>query len=195
MGVVYRAEQERLGRKVALKLIAPELAEDPSFKERFEREANIAAQIEHPHVIPIYEAGDEEGVLFITMRYVAGTDLRARLDQQRGLDPASAVRIVGQTGEALDAAHARGLVHRDVKPANILIATDGGRDHAYLTDFGLTKHAVSKGGLTGTGQWVGTVDYVAPEQIAGGPIDARADVYALGCVLYQASRAVAGRGG
>ncbi len=185
MGVVYRAEQIRLGRKVALKLIAPELAEDVAFKERFGREANIAAQIEHANVVPIYEAGEEDGVLFITMRYVDGTDLRTLLDQVGALTPARAVHILGQVAEALDVAHAKGLVHRDVKPANVLIAEAGGRDHAYLTDFGLTKHAVSRGGLTGTGNWVGTVDYVAPEQIAGGPVDARADIYALGCVVYE----------
>lgn len=186
MGVVYRARQMRLARDVALKVITPELAEDVGFRERFERESRVAASIDHPHVIPIYEAGDEGGILYIVMRYVAATDLGALIAHQGGLEPSRAVRVFGQIGDALDAAHSRGLVHRDVKPANILIAGNNGRDHAYLTDFGLTKHAVSRGGLTGTGQWVGTVDYVAPEQIEGRPVDARTDVYALGCVMYEA---------
>jgi serine/threonine protein kinase len=186
MGVVYRAEQLRLGRRVALKLIAPELAEDPEFRERFERESRIAASIEHPNVIPVHEAGESDGVLFIVMRYVDGTDLRALLRDYGRLEPSRAAELVSQVAAALDAAHAYGLVHRDVKPANVLIALVGGREHAYLTDFGLTKHLSSQGGMTKTGEVVGTIDYLAPEQIEGRPLDARTDVYALGCVLHQA---------
>jgi serine/threonine protein kinase len=185
MGVVYRAEQLGLGRQVAIKLIAPELAEDPDFRERFERESRLAASIEHPNVIPVHEAGEGDGALFIAMRYVDGTDLRAMLRSQGRLDPGRAGELVSQVAAALDAAHAYGLVHRDVKPANVLIASVGGREHAYLTDFGLTKHTTSLGGLTKTGEVVGTIDYVAPEQIEGRSLDARTDVYALGCVLHQ----------
>jgi serine/threonine protein kinase len=185
MGIVYKATQLGLDRVVALKLIAPELAEDADFRERFKRESKIAASIDDPNVIPVYEAGEEDGLLFITMRYVEGTDLRQLLMQEGKLDPERAATIISQVADALDAAHARGLVHRDIKPGNVLMAKRGKRDHAYLTDFGLTKHTASKAGLTKTGTWVGTLDYVAPEQIQGGQIDARTDVYALGCVLYQ----------
>jgi tRNA A-37 threonylcarbamoyl transferase component Bud32 len=186
MGVVYRAEQVRLGRTVAVKVIAPELARDPGFRERFERESRVAASIEHPNVIPVYEAGETDGELYITMRYVEGTDLRALIARSGRLEPARAAQVVAQVGAALDAAHSSGLVHRDVKPGNVLVATIGGRDHAYLTDFGLTKRLISGAGLTRTGEWVGTVDYVAPEQIEGKAVDARADIYALACVLHQA---------
>jgi predicted Ser/Thr protein kinase len=182
MGVVYLAEQVRLRRYVALKLIVPELAEDDEFRRRFERESQLAASIDHPNVIPVYEAGEAEGVLFISMRYVEGHDLRAIIKAWGRLQPALAARLVAQLADALDAAHARGLVHRDVKPANVLVADE----HAYLTDFGLTKHVSSSSGITHTGQWVGTLDYVAPEQISGGPLDARVDVYSLGCVLFEA---------
>jgi serine/threonine protein kinase len=185
MGVVYRATQLALDRVVALKLIAPELANDEDFRERFKRESRIAASIDDPNVIPVYEAGEEDGLLFITMRFVQGTDLRQLLIQEGRLESERAASIIGQVADALDAAHAHGLVHRDIKPGNILIAKRGRRDHAYLTDFGLTKHRASKAGLTKTGTWVGTLDYVAPEQIQGGEIDGRTDVYALGCVLYQ----------
>jgi hypothetical protein len=186
MGVVYRATHLALNRPVALKLIAPELAEDEGFRTRFKQESMTAASIDHPNVIPIYHAGEENGQLYITMRYVEGTDLRAMIAQRGRLDPALAAQIVSQVAAALDAAHARGLVHRDVKPANVLIAGADGDVHAYLTDFGLTKHAASQSGMTKTGMFVGTLDYIAPEQLQGGAIDARADVYALGCVLYQA---------
>jgi hypothetical protein len=186
MGVVYRATQLTLNRPAALKLITPELAEDPAFRERFKRESHIAASIDHPNVIPVYEAGEADGLLFITMRYVDGTDLNRLVRLEGRLDPVRATQIIGQVGDALDAAHQRGLVHRDVKPANILVTGQPGREHVYLTDFGLTKHAASQSSLTGTGQWVGTIDYVAPEQIEGRPLDARSDVYALGCVLYFA---------
>ena len=187
MGVVYRATHLALNRPVALKLVAPELAEDEDFRTRFKQESMTAASIDHPNVIPIYHAGEEDGQLYITMRLVEGTDLRAMIAQQGKLNPHQAAQIVSQTAAALDAAHARGLVHRDVKPANVLIAGGEGSElHAYLTDFGLTKHAASQSGLTKTGMFVGTLDYIAPEQLEGKPLDARADVYALGCVLYQA---------
>jgi hypothetical protein len=185
MGVVYLATHLALNRRVALKLIAPELAADEGFRERFKQESMTAASIDHPNVIPIYHAGEEEEQLYITMRYVEGTDLRALITQQGKLEPGQAAQIISQTAAALDAAHARGLVHRDVKPANVLIAGSGGDYHAYLTDFGLTKHTASQSGMTKTGMFVGTLDYIAPEQLQGGKLDARADVYALGCVLYQ----------
>ncbi|MGI8632369.1 MAG: protein kinase domain-containing protein [Solirubrobacterales bacterium] len=186
MGTVFRATQLRPERTVALKVISPGLAQDPDFQERFEREAQLAAAIEHPNVVPVYEVGEEDGLLFLVMRWVKGPDLRSLL-LNGPLEPGRAGRIVAQVAGALDAAHAAGLVHRDVKPANILVARAGSHDeHAYLTDFGLARLATSEGGPTKTGQWVGTVDFVAPEQIQGGDIDARADVYALGCVLYQA---------
>src|SRR3954453_14761251 len=186
MGVVYRATHLALNRPVALKLIAPELAEDEGFRTRFKQESMTAASIDHPNVIPIYHAGEEDGRLYITMRYVEGTDLRALITERGKVDPVYAAQIVSQVAAALDAAHARGLVHRDVKPANVLIAGGNGQPHAYLTDFGLTKQATSTGGLTKTGMVVGTLDYIAPEQVQGRSVDARADVYALGCVLYQA---------
>src|SRR4051794_3620839 len=183
MGVVYRATQLRLNRTVALKVIADELAGDPGFRERFDHESEIAASIDHPNVLPVYEAGDHDGMLYLSMRFVEGTDLKALIREQGRLPAARAANIVAQVGEALDAAHAHGLVHRDIKPANILIASG---DHTYLTDFGLTKHAESASGLTKTGTWVGTADYVAPEQVQGQAVDARTDVYSLGCVLFEA---------
>ena len=186
MGVVYRATHLALGRVVALKLIAAEYANDPDFRERFQRESRTAAGLDQPHVLPIYHAGEEDGQLFITMRYVSDTDLRELIANKGRLEPHEAATVVDQIGQALDAAHAGGLVHRDVKPANILIASQAGKTHAYLTDFGLTKSTASGGGLTKTGMWVGTLDYVAPEQIQGDRIDGRADVYALAAVLYQA---------
>ena len=183
MGVVYRALQLDLDRPVALKLIAPQLAEDASFRERFGRESRAAASIDHPNVIPIYYTGEHDGTLYIAMRYVEGSDLRTLVRAEGRLDPGRAAYIVSQVASALDAAHARGIVHRDVKPANVLL---GAADHAYLTDFGLTKSLTSHTGSTRDGGWVGTLGYVAPEQIRGERIDARADVYALGCVLYHA---------
>jgi hypothetical protein len=186
MGVVYRATHLALNRQVALKLIAPELSEDEAFRARFKQESMTAASIDHPNVIPIYNAGEEEGRLYITMRLVEGTDLRAMLAERGALEPDLATQLISQVAAALDAAHERGLVHRDVKPANVLIAGGDGDRRAYLTDFGLTKHAASASGLTKTGMFVGTLDYVAPEQAQGKSVDARADIYALGCVLYQA---------
>ena len=156
----------------------------PRFRERFARESRIAAHLEHPNVVPVYAAGEEQGQLFIAMRYVEGTDLQALL-RGGAIDHARGAAIVAQVAEALDAAHARGLVHRDVKPANVLVTQAGSVEHAYLTDFGLTRESTAVDGLTRAGQWVGTLAYVAPEQIRAEPVDARADVYALGAVLYQ----------
>jgi protein kinase-like protein len=186
MGIVYRARQLRLDRVVALKVVAPELAGDPSFRERFERESRIAASLEHPHAVPVYEAGEDAGSLYIVMRLIDGPDLRRALQASPGgLGAQRASRIVGQIADALDEAHRRGLVHRDVKPANVLLEQRHDRgEHAYLTDFGLAK-AVGSSGLTATSQWIGTMDYVAPEQIRGAEADARADIYSLGCVLYE----------
>jgi len=183
MSSVYLAEHLRLQRKVALKLMAPELADDERFRERFLRESQLAASLDHPNVVPVYDADEADGVLYIAMRYVEGSDLRELLRRHSPLPRARAVAIVGHAAAGLDAAHRRGLVHRDVKPGNILIGED---DHVYVSDFGLTKQASSQSGLTATGQLVGTVDYVAPEQIQGQPVDGRADLYALTCVLYEA---------
>ena len=183
MGVVYRATHVALDRTVALKVIAPALVEDPAARQRFLRESKLAASIDHPNVIPIYYTGEEDGVAYIAMRFVQGRDLRSLVREQGGLEFTRAARIVAQVGAALDAAHSAGLVHRDVKPANVLLDPTG---HVYLSDFGLSKHAVSIDGETRSGHWVGTLDYVAPEQIRGERLDARADVYALGGVLYFA---------
>src|SRR3954471_2456643 len=183
MGVVYRATQLALDRTVALKVIAPGLLEDPAIRNRFVRESKVAASIDHPNVIPIYYAGDEDGIAYLAMRYVPGDDVRSLVRREGHLNAERAARIVAQLAGALDEAHAAGLVHRDIKPANVLLTAE---DHVYLTDFGLTKHALSVAGATKPGHWVGTLDYVAPEQIRGERIDARADVYALGCVLFFA---------
>ena len=192
MSVVYRAENPRLGNQVALKVLAPELTEDEGFRERFVRESRAAASIVHPHIIPIYDAGDWEGVLYIAMRFVDGPNLRELAREGEGLSPARTLRLAAQVGSALDAAHARGLVHRDVKPANILLEVGAeGQDHAYLADFGLTKHLESHSGITGTGEFVGTIDYMAPEQIEGKAVDARADLYALACVVFECLAGVA----
>jgi YVTN family beta-propeller protein len=184
MGIVCKATQTALGRSVALKLISAHLATDAGFRERFKREWLTAASIDHPHVIPLYEAGEAEEHLFIAMRYVDGVDFAALIARSLPVDPARAVGIVAKIASALDAAHRQGLVHRDVKPANILIASED--DHPYLTDFGLTKASDSQSALTKTGMFVGSLDYSAPEQIRGEAPDARTDVYSLGCVLYQA---------
>ena len=182
MGVVYRATELSLGRPVALKLLAPERARDEGFRERFQRESRMAAAIDHPNVIPVYAAGEHDGSLYLVMRYVSGTDLHALLRESGALSPARAADVVAQVAAALDAAHRAGLVHRDVKPANVLLAGE----HAYLSDFGLTRLAGSDSGLTESGQWLGTVEYCSPEQLRGRRTDARADVYSLGCVLFAA---------
>jgi serine/threonine-protein kinase len=182
MSVVYLAEHVRLGRKVALKLLSPALSEDESFRERFERESRRAAEIDHPNIVPIYDAGDAEGQFFIAMRYVQGFDLKTLIKRDGALNVGRTLYILEQAASALDAAHERDLVHRDVKPANILIEEPS--DRVFLTDFGVVKHTASHG-LTRTGFFIGTVDYAAPEQIEGLPVDARTDVYALGCVLYE----------
>jgi YVTN family beta-propeller protein len=183
MGVVYRARHLRLARVVALKMIASDLAHDPHFRERFIREQRLAASIDHPNVIPVYEADEEEGSLYIAMRWVQGTDLGSLIAVHGRLPPARAIHLVSQIARAAQAAHDADLIHRDIKPGNVLLASE---DHVYLTDFGLTKHASSIGGFTKTGVWVGTVDYVAPEQIHGVEVTPKADIYSLGCVLYEA---------
>ena len=186
MGVVYRATDLRLKRTVALKVIAPELARKSDFRARFERESSMAAAIDHPNVIPVYHSGEQDGLLFTTMLWVEGLDLGDLIAQEGRLSLLLAADIVSQIAAGLDAAHAGGLIHRDVKPGNILLRPDKREAyHAYLSDFGLTKR-VDGTSLTMAGMFVGTVDYVAPEQLLGSQIDRRADVYSLGCVLFHA---------
>ena len=189
MSVVYQAENPNLGSLLALKVLAPELAADDAFRARFLAESRIAASLNHPNVIPIYDTGSSAGLLYIAMRYVAGTDMRQMIKKRGRLVPETALFLLGQAARALDAAHRKGLVHRDVKPGNLLIERgsddDEDPDHLYLTDFGITKHAMSRSGLTATGQFLGTIDYVAPEQIRGVPVLGLADQYSLGCVLYE----------
>jgi YVTN family beta-propeller protein len=183
MGEVFLVRDVRLGRPVALKVLAANVAEDERFRERLLRESRLAASLDHPNVIPIYEAGEDDGRLFIAMRYVPGGDLKARLRREGALDPARAVAICGQIADALDAAHRHGLVHRDVKPSNVLLDRDGGREHCYLADFGLTQSASERG--PADGQLMGTVDYVSPEQIRGDAVDGRADQYGLACLMFK----------
>jgi tRNA A-37 threonylcarbamoyl transferase component Bud32 len=182
MSDVFLAEDSRLKRRVALKLMAADLAQDELFRERFLRESELAASLDHPNVIPIYEAGESDGALFIAMRYVEGSDLAQRLARAVRLDPAEAVSIVERVAGALDAAHAQGLVYRDVKPGNVLISEAG---HVYLSDFGLTRSTEGSGALTDSGQLVGTADYVAPEQIENTSVSPATDVYALACVAFE----------
>jgi serine/threonine protein kinase len=184
MGVVYKAADTELDRTVALKIIAPEHTQNPDAVTRFKSEARLAASLEHPNIVPIHRGGEYHGVLYLAMRFVPGTNLRHVVDQGQ-LDLDRVQRVTASVASALDAAHERGLVHRDVKPANILISGEGDHEHVYLTDFGLTKRLGSAGSLTRTGAWVGTPDYVAPEQIQAGTVDGRADIYSLGCVLYE----------
>jgi len=188
MATVYLAEHDRLKRKVALKVLSPELGADETFRQRFVSESGRLASVDHPNIIPVYEAGEVDSLLFIAMRYVETTDLKRLIAESGGLDPERAMSLVSQVAGALDAAHARGLVHHDVKPANVLVAVGEGQDatdHAYLSDFGLTKRTEETSGLTRTGYFVGTIDFVAPEQISGKGIDGRTDQYALGCVLFE----------
>jgi outer membrane protein assembly factor BamB len=182
MGVVYRAHDLRLKRPVALKLIVPELAPDERFRERFARETELAMSLEHPNVVPIYDAGDVDGRLYLAMRLVAGSDLAKLLRTQGALEPTRALAICRQVAGALDAAHAKGLVHRDVKPSNVLLDEN---EHVYLADFGLTRTLDEQGALGTDSRSVGTPAYLAPEQIEGGSVDGRVDVYALGCVLFE----------
>ena len=189
MGEVYRATQLELDRVVALKVMTADLSADPAFAERFRREAQLAASLNHPNLLPIHEAGRFDERLFLSMRYIDGPDL-AKVVADGPLDPARACRIVEQVAAALDAAHARGLVHRDVKPANVLLEQAGEPEElAYLADFGLAKPTrTTATGPTRTGQVVGTIEYLAPEQITIGDADARSDVYALGCMLLPAAQ-------
>ena len=188
MAVVFKARDVRLDRPVALKVLAPELARSPQFRERFLRESRLAASLDHPNIIPVYEAGEANGLLFIAMRLVTGGDLTGVLESRGPLEPAETVTILSQVAAGLDAAHAAGLVHRDVKPDNILIvpsSRSGERPHVYLSDFGLTKRVSSLSGVTTRGEFIATMDYAAPEQIGSRPVDARTDVYGLGCVAYR----------
>jgi hypothetical protein len=184
MSVVYLAHDSRLKRNVALKLLAPELAEDEGFRVRFLRESQLAASLDHPNVVPVYEAGEVDGLLYIAMRHVVGTDLKALLRAEGALAPKQALMLVGQVASALDAAHERGLVHRDVKPSNVLLTGRPGEEHCYLADFGLST-STSDRSVADARQIVGTIDYVAPEQIRGLEVDGRADVYSLACLLYE----------
>ena len=184
-GEVYLAEDATRGGRVALKILAPELAHDDRYRERFLRESRLAATLDHPHVVPIVAAGEEDGLLYLAMAYVEGSDLRELLRSEGALEPERALELVGQVAEAIDAAHAAGLVHRDVKPGNILVTAKPEGEQVYVCDFGLARHVSSVSSLTGDRGFVGTIDYVAPEQIKGSSIDSRADVYSLGCVLFE----------
>jgi serine/threonine-protein kinase len=181
MGVVYRAQHLNLQRRAAIKIIAPDLAESEGFRERFTREARIAAALQHPNIVTVYDAGEVDGMLYLAMQFIRGEDLSGILRRDGRLRPYRAIDVCRQVASALDAAHAMGLIHRDVKPANVLIE---GRN-AFLTDFGLTKQAGTNAQLTRAGDMVGTIHYVAPEQIEGRRVSARSDVYALGCLLYH----------
>ena len=188
MSTVYQAENPRLGNVIALKVLAPELATDDVFRTRFLEESRIAAAMNHPHVIPIHDMGSTDGLLYIAMRCVSGTDLRQMISKRGRLLPDTAIFLLSQAARALDAAHRRGLVHRDVKPGNLLAERgndDSDPDHLYLADFGITKPAIGRTGPTATGAFLGTIDYVAPEQIRGLSVLGMADQYSLGCVLYE----------
>jgi tRNA A-37 threonylcarbamoyl transferase component Bud32 len=188
MAVVYRAYDDHLDRRVALKVLAPDLARDEVFRARFIQESRIAAAAEHPNIIPVFSAGEADGVLYIAMRYVPDGDVRTLIDRVGPLPAARGCALIAQAASALDAAHARGLVHRDVKPTNMLLEISprtSRPDHLYLSDFGLAKPSAAATGLTATGQFFGTVDYVAPEQIQGDPLDGRTDQYALACGAFE----------
>ncbi|MFE4258030.1 serine/threonine-protein kinase [Streptomyces sp. NPDC056883] len=187
VGVVYLAKDLHLGRAAALKVLAPELTHHDALRRRFIHESRMAAAIDHPHIVPIFASGESDGVLYIAMRYVPGPDLGTLLDREGPLPVNSAMRIAAQMASALDAAHEKHLVHGDVKPGNILVATSGvdGDPYAYLMDFGLAKPPLDASSTT-AGEFVGTVDYLAPEQISGRPVDGRGDLYSLACVVYEA---------
>jgi serine/threonine protein kinase len=182
VGVLYRARQLRLNRPVALKLVEPAIAVDPLVRERLRREARTVAALDHPNVVPLYEAGEENGAVYIVTRWIDGTELGALIRRDHPVRPARAARIAAQIASALEVAHEKGLIHRDVKPSNAIVTSE---DHVYITDFGLTKRAASMSGFTAAGQMLGTVDYAAPEQIEGGEAGPRGDVYGLACVLYE----------
>jgi serine/threonine protein kinase len=182
IGILYRARQVRLDRPVALKLVEPDLARDPVVRERLRREARTVAALEHPNVAPLYEAGEQGGTVYIVTRWVEGADLGTLILNDSPVEPARAARIAAQIAAALEVAHEKGLVHRDVKPSNVIVTHE---DHAYLTDLGLAKRAETAPGLTAVDQMLGTVDYVAPELIEGSEPDARSDIYSLGCVLFE----------
>jgi hypothetical protein len=190
MSIVYQAENPRLRNVIALKVLAPELANDQIFRTRFREESQIAASLNHPNVIPIHDFGSSNGLLYIAMRYVSGTDLRRLIAEHRRLAPDTAIHLLEQAARALDTAHRRGLVHRDIKPGNLLIAQSGSGDemdpeHVYLADFGITKYVGRRTGLTAAGMLIGTVHYTSPEQIQELTVLGTADQYSLGCVLYE----------
>jgi serine/threonine protein kinase len=182
LGILYRARQVRLDRPVALKLVESTVASDPVVRERLRREARAVAALDHPNVVPLYEAGEEAGSVYIVTRWVEGTELGTLIQDSGPLEPGRAARVAAQIASALDVAHGKGIVHRDVKPSNVIVTPE---DHVYLTDFGLAKRAETAAGLTPVDAMLGTVDYVAPEQIEGAEPDPRGDVYALGCVLFE----------
>jgi serine/threonine protein kinase len=186
MGLVYRAEQRILGRTVALKVIRPEIADSGGYRARFLREARFAAAVDHPHVVSVFDAGEQDGRLYLAMQWVDGLDLATVLDREQRLAPERAVRIGVQLAQALQAVHDAGLVHRDVKPSNVLVRDIGGHDHAYLTDFGIAKAPAGQDSLTRTGSVIGTPAYLSPEQIRGQQPGPRSDLYALGCVMFEA---------
>jgi serine/threonine-protein kinase len=186
MGVVYKARQQALERDVALKLIREEIASEPEYRERFMREAKLAASVDHPHVVTVYDVGDEDGRLYLVLQWIDGTNLRQLLDSSGRLPPKRAIAIGTQLAGALDAVHAiSGLVHRDVKPANVLVRDVAGEEHAYLTDFGIAKPPEAVESLTRTGSTVGTTGYLAPEQIQGKPASPRSDLYSLACLVFE----------
>lgn len=182
LGILYRARQLRLDRPVALKVVDPEDTREPVIRERLRREARSVAALDHPNVVPLYEAGEQAGTVYIATRWVDGTELGALIQRDGHLEPGRAARIAAQIASALEAAHEKTLLHRDVKPSNVILTSE---DHAYLTDFGLTKRAGSASGLTVAAQMMGTLDYVAPEQIEGGEPGPRGDVYSLACVTFE----------
>jgi len=182
IGILYRARQLRLDRPVALKLVESDVARDPVIRERLRREARMVAALDHPNVVPLYAAGDEDGTVYIVTRWVEGTELGALIQNEGPLEPSRAARTAAQIAAALEVAHEQGLIHRDIKPSNVILTPE---DHVYLTDFGLAKRAGTAVGLTRVDQMLGTVDYVAPEGIEGSEPDARGDVYSLGCVLFE----------